>query len=891
MERHSVVRWVPILSVILALAACKSDKTPVDADAGGDAGSPDAGSPDAGAADGGRHDAGPDAGSGGDAGSDAGVDGGADAGPALRSAEDKIRAAEASGAIDHNHSIAYRLLAATEDDRLPAQYAADAVFPVVGFRELLIEAAEAKPSMPADLQTLVAPFFKRPSDPSSIWATGGAHPAKQAEPVDTYVDCSSTPVRIHYEHPNDAARAQTIASEIDASGMYSIEKRLLAGHVPCDDSVNLAASPPRDNGGDSKSDMYIIDFTRTFHHRAEDFAVQAAANPNTAALVAPDSLEFGCSPGYALLKGSYSAVDPVTHQTTTVTVPFDAEYKQALSHELFHLFQLGFPNHKGRDPEWLWVDEATAEWASTQVYPTLDQEHGFLYLPGTLWNSTVPSASMCSALGHRTGPLDCITSGSFDSYSTYLFFTSILETQGASAASVLPALYANQHERSMQALKDAIGGSFDDKFKRFALENLNTGDDDLYRDHGQRLDKLIQQLDFEDRPRFDVRVGQDAQEEIKLNETEAGYYHLQVTDTGAAFVKQLKLDLSEFKAAPTVHLQALLTIGLPGQPGYLKRTEDWTGKDERHFCREQDQDYVTDITLVVDNSAIFFGEPAGGTLRGMALDSCETSDGILRVSSQASGNILDSDNVQIGGTEGSMTAVSRWKLTFTGRDPDTNEKIYSFNAFTEIFGSASAHTSSSTSFVGFEEDAAYDANTSVSGLGANPPVAGDDAQFYPDEGQAFLPGELRVATNGDYGIYFTPAFVRIQETRSSHDYTVEHDKYHPGDPRPAGCGSDDIVINTETFSSQSNVLEQITRVCGNVTSDVSSDPHVEPPGASIPYFYIGMFQGKVGADGQIHAMLSTPITTCNFGDLFVYSGGGCIGSGTASASLVVKFPQ
>jgi hypothetical protein len=98
--------------------------------------------------------------------------------------------------------------------------------------------------------------------------------------------------------------------------------------------------------------------------------------------------------------GALTAPDNFFPQCTTSLIllnrlPFDGEYKAGLAHELFHAFQFGFPGRRTRTHDWPWLDEATATWMASRIYPLIDIEQAFLYGPRSVWNTSVAERADC----------------------------------------------------------------------------------------------------------------------------------------------------------------------------------------------------------------------------------------------------------------------------------------------------------------------------------------------------------------------------------------------------------------------------------------------------------------------------------------------------------------
>ena len=790
--------------------------------------------------------------------------------------ENKIAAADAAGLIDHNHALLYYLYAATANPALPADYASDATTdqPLPELTQVLDEALQGLSAMPTDLQTAFAPFFSRPSTPGSAWSKGSA--ARDSSYAG-YVDAAAA-VRIWYPTSAEKTLATQIAAEIDASGVYATEKKIMST-TPCDDSANP------ENGGSGALDMYLLNFPSVYPHRLSPEAITSFHTPGEAALTfamtVPERASDSCESTYVLLR---------VGELTSL-------YKSAVAHEMFHSFQHAIPGWLSRGSSWGWVDEATATWVEDQIYPVSDSEHEYLgtaELPN--WNTNRTHQPACAQGRKEAGPLDCSSLVNNPAYSSYLFFFALTGSFGKDPQ-IVGSLYAKQKTtKSLDALRSLVS-DFDNDWKQFALWNYNEGPKVHYTDHGQPFSaaQLSQSNNWHaisadsEPPHVTVDHADDLP--LALGPTRIGYYELPIDDgtTPTAFVKQLHLDLSDLQSKSGLHLQAIIDIGHPSDATYQRVYEDWTTTADRHFCRDNPDEFVTKIELIADNANVG-GDPITGAVHAEAKAGCGTFQGTLTETQVENGTYTDSYLPgALGHMTASLTATSKWTITFQNRDADTNDAIYSIRAENTFIGNYSANFDAKNSDGTYERHDS--ASSSVSQVVTNPAGPGDPTTVNSGYPPSDL-GTIDIDASGHYDIYFISgdAFV----TSSSHVTSINthKDLYNAGNPAPAGsgCGTDEVITEVDTYDSGSNVLDHTEYFCSEINAHTASDPSELRPAVGELGSNIDLFHGMLDGAGEIHGQVSIPTSSCGGTGIGGVPSGDGTCTGTRTVQLSVKLP-
>lgn len=528
---------------------------------------------------------------------------------AERDSVGKIDAAEATGSLDHDTALLYKVYAALDYASLPTEFQSTSRVPaeatsVLG--ELGSRLAELSPAIRSKLD----PFFLRPTDPASFWqqrqpvaasARGPALAAFHAPIEFAFVDADRTDVRVWYATPLGAAEAQLaqqLADEIDRSGMWDKERTAMLGHVPCSD----AKAP--NNGGDGRLDIYLV-----YPSTGLDWGGRA------------DSLGYDddgdAHNGVDIFDGPGDRCPVTSHILLNAQLEF-GRLKSAAAHELFHAFQYSFKNTHLPDRGW-WM-EASATWAKDLVYPEQNFEQS--YLVGYWSNAAGPE-----------GPLDSVDGTA--AYAAYLLPFYLVQQSGDRTGTVVGRLW--QSSESAASIK-GVGAlpAWTDRFKEFALWNWNRAPANKYVDHGAPIPtgKLSQRTVCLD---SHVVAGGDCV--LSLGTTnvflDAGPTSVQYLEgiPDQPVVQLVKFDLTGVRDITGLGLQAILTIG----GGGTVKVEDWTGLSERRFCLNRED--LRKLVLVVSNSKVEAGQNANGTVKieGLA-EGCTLGHYSINVTNVGEGN-------------------------------------------------------------------------------------------------------------------------------------------------------------------------------------------------------------------------------------------------------------
>ena len=541
---------------------------------------------------------------------------GAGPGPAVGevpSSSSLIETAEQAGTIDHDTALLYHLYSALDYGSLPAAYrseSAAAPDATTILAELSLRSADLSP----DLQEKVAPFFKRPSDPGSVWAgrfgvarTPGraalaAYTAVVGCPDRTmYAGCvdADALIRVWYEDlPGMAEKATGLVDEIDGSEMWAKEQASMPKGTVCADADLTGASPLR-NGGNGRLDIYLVP-TGDGRSGNLDFAGR------TAALGLPDG---SVANGVTVPDGRDSC-GVIPFLVLNADRPVE-DLAGTTAHELFHAFQFSFQNALERDRGW-WA-EASATWARDLVYPASNDEQG--YLDG-YWSRAAGAA----------GPLDRFEYGKPAQYAAYLWAFYLRQKTASADGSIIGRLWKASETEDPIHVMEALDG-WADMFKEFALWNWNNDDPVLvrYRDEPDGvIPSTVLTQTTSCMSSGGCETGPDGSSgSVLANGThdvpiDARYTSVQyLAGVPEVDVGELRFDLGGLLGKPGIGIQAILWIG--DAPARI-RVEDWSDRTERRFCIDSED--VRKVVLVVSNSAV---DPIGDVTGSITVDA--TADG------------------------------------------------------------------------------------------------------------------------------------------------------------------------------------------------------------------------------------------------------------------------
>ncbi len=255
-----------------------------------------------------------------------------------------------------------------------------------------------------------------------------------------------------------------------------------------------------------------------------------------------------------------------------------------LAHELFHAIQYNFNAEPYAETEFAglapaekarrikerkktdeFLTESTATWAEDYVYKAGNTEQEYL---DDLFSR--PESSLYD------------TSASHE-YGAYLFHFYYEQKYGPQFMHDM-WIKREQGKPPLEALMQATGPDFDERFKEFCLWNWNRDPLRLYRDKGQFPKKGMK---YESHPLEALNLISDI---TLLQPLSADYLSLTEKDSS---IRKVRFDLKEFNAKKGAALWAVVKISHK-----TAFAEDWSDRDERVFCFDDPEEDLERITLI-----------------------------------------------------------------------------------------------------------------------------------------------------------------------------------------------------------------------------------------------------------------------------------------------------
>jgi hypothetical protein len=474
-----------------------------------------------------------------------------------------IDAAEASGALNGETALLYRVYALFSDARLPAQYRGDdsRIEDSLYMAEVRDRFATLSPAT----QAAVLPFLTPPAYQGS-WANAATGSSltilATPPPCDFFsdrwgfVEPTNTPVRVWYRPgaPGDFARANDVALSIDTTIWPKLAGLMTTAHLPLSDQEKSC------NGGNGRLDVYLVDAARS--------------------LTTPYS---GCSnsPVFILLKRTSS--------------------NALAAHEIFHAMQYSFPlaGCMADKAKYRWWAEASAEWAMDFVFPSDPEQPEHKSAPFFL---DVPEKSLdLPEEAHE--------------YGAYLL-PFYLHRKTRSANFVRASWENCKNQSALEAVDAAIPGGFEAVWPDFARFNWNRKPVEDYT----TWDGLKSQASPAGGGEIEVRMGGSRdiamQLKVDLPRLSTTYKHFNFTDDSARSIAFWN------GATFNLKLEELLPIGIQYKPDTATADEklgarvqaliklrgqdwqvaDWTNVPYMTFCRDMLSERIDELVLIISNS-------------------------------------------------------------------------------------------------------------------------------------------------------------------------------------------------------------------------------------------------------------------------------------------------
>ena len=401
---------------------------------------------------------------------------------------------------------------------------------VVGF--LLL----TTPLFSDDTQAFYAPPWPSspPTDPTNCADRLAAYDFQQADQL---------PVRVWWirDSADDATLAAKVMNEVTNNVWPALAKLFARTPLP-DDYLPC-------NGGSADFDIYITNACCT----TIPYLGTAGDNPK---------LPCGKTPVFIAV-GAFGGDD--------------RKLQRSLAHELTHAFINAYSPKGCLDPEYYWLNEATATWAIEYLYHDNNLEHddapGFLDMP------FVPLEGL-PASGH-----------SLRDYGDYIFLFFMARRESPDV--VRQIWEASESNDNSLAAVDSVIGGFQGQWPDFVGYNWNREPANYYLQWDQ--------LESSAKPEEDdpVLLDPDGTHAFPLDgniqHLAAKYYHF-------TFVSDDVRTVSFFNPffqprMPDAHVRAFVKIA--DQPWIQ---EDWSDRSGRTFCRDTRAERIQELVIMISNS-------------------------------------------------------------------------------------------------------------------------------------------------------------------------------------------------------------------------------------------------------------------------------------------------
>ncbi len=455
-----------------------------------------------------------------------------------------IDKASKTDAVDEETALLYKAYALFGDERLPVEYASD----VVPFESHVLDDIRGRLSrLSPESQKVLAPFLKRPDDPDSyvnqrflaqqeaggkaaqnslISTAYAARPHMQFSalfPSDRTVISADNRVKIWY--PADTSTAKAGAYQQMAN---AIKKELDQQHIMQRFASLLARNPVSDMpfGGDDKLDIYIM----------PGLGVNGMA-PSDA-------------PGYP--SSAYVMIN--------ANLMNDPRYlRNAVAHEIFHVFQAAFKLNPGYDK---WWREASATWSENFIYSKDDteQERLKLFFP-------YPKTSLDSEVDPQ-----------YHEYGAYIFAYYLTQNLGDSMMKKIHET-CEAYSSCLKAIDVAIPGGFKKHWREFTLWNYNKEPSKKYTDPSGHFSPKSS-IDSVQNKKIDIEKDE---KDIDIDELEWLSAQLVTATNNVDRGDVKKVEFSELDKF-TSNLDGASIKAIVYFKDKAPAVEDWTDKKQRTFC-------------------------------------------------------------------------------------------------------------------------------------------------------------------------------------------------------------------------------------------------------------------------------------------------------------------
>ncbi len=483
-----------------------------------------------------------------------------------------IDKAEASGAIDAETALLYRVYSIFGDARLPVAFrGVDTPETDSGY---MTQVRAKFPTLSPATQAIVQPFLVPPAYKDSWINVKSAAPHASDDILPppcqlfsdnwAYIDAQSSPVRVWYRSDSSLDKDTAARLSVHADKIWPVEIGLMHKTgtpigVPLSDATEACGA------SDSRLDVYLTDVPPGVDGETIPF-------------------DLGCSPSPAFIEISRAGA------------------VGTLIHEMFHAIQFSYPlSGCGGSDDYRWWVEGSAKWSEdyveSAVYPGLQSEHGAA--TAYLNDTKIPLDYHEGTIAHHA-------------YGTYLLPFYVARSTG-SADFVRVAWENCSREPAIEAVDHAVPGGLDKIWPEFAKHNYNQPPVDDY----QKWDQLDTKARAE---KFSNQLFQDEIEvyemDYSLPHTTAVLYHFNFQNLykpSVVFWNGVTTYFAERQLSPAIGQQYIndtagsdqikgARVSAMIRTGTNWRQEDWTSKPFAVFCRDEKADNWDELVLVFSNS-------------------------------------------------------------------------------------------------------------------------------------------------------------------------------------------------------------------------------------------------------------------------------------------------
>jgi len=501
--------------------------------------------------------------------------------------EELIAAALKAGDLTYEESLLERAYALYDDPRLAPAFRS----PVINWEAgmpLFLEVARNEARLSPELLSALEPFRARPNDPNSIFNRPRQDAVKAlAQPVNQQARWVSQPV------PFTKLRVWIKGTRGDLVTYVAMARAIwtkLPAFFPLPSIPDVPADPDDIINPDEAIDIYVMD-PGVVDPRGSD----ARLSMSTWGWARPTKpMNATTASGYVLL---------LAGRTTEATV-------NTLAHELAHVSQLGIDTSEAIEDA-LWLGEGTGAWVGYKVAKSLG------HTPNESYDRLDPNAVLTSTHPRPLFEYLGITLHTiWAQYQSWLLYESGSIDLGDDIAKVAWRHAAAPGPQGIKALNAAM--PFETYFPRFAVRNwhqdfkpgtfLYESRDPTFRSHLKP--NPINTIPVLTRATLEL--------DVAVPPLAATYYRFRFD----ASVRRVTFQ-TQTRDIRHAHVWAIRKLGEE-----WKEPVDWSRDDQHVFCRDDMDQDLSELVLVVSNSHITERLPAGPAPRLLAEEiGCDFVDG------------------------------------------------------------------------------------------------------------------------------------------------------------------------------------------------------------------------------------------------------------------------